>query len=301
MELIWLEDFLELVSARNFSAAAAARHVSQSAFSRRVKSLEAWLGTELIDRSTYPVRLTAAGSLFMPRAQQLLRDMYSAQEDCRNLLGMNDSPIQFSALHTLAIHFFPRWFRSMGPSGRFARASMDAGDFRDCIEQLTLRKCDFALVYDQPDGISVLRKGPFESAQLGTDLMIPVSGCGPDGQPLYDLAFPHNGAAIPYLSYSWNDGYLGKVTEGILARQPTRLPLSSVYESSMADGLRQMALAGAGVAWLPRICVHDDLADGRLRQIGDATMTAEMQIRIFRHTDNQAPLIEAFWKTILHP
>lgn len=295
MELVWLEDFLEIVATRNFSTAASARHVSQSAFSRRIKSLETWLDAELIDRSTYPVRLTAAGSLFLPRAQQLVRDMYAAQRDCRNLLGSNDSPIVFSALHTLAVYFFPRWFRTVDTTGSFSRSSMDAGDFPYCIERLTQRKCDFALLYDQPNGVSVLGKGPFESALLGMDRMIPVSSCRSDGRPLYDI---EDATTIPYLSYSWDDGYLGKVAENILARQSVRLPLSSVYQSSMADGLKEMAMAGAGIAWLPQICVRDELHSGVLRQIGHPSMTAEMQIRIFRRTGNQGPLIEAFWKSI---
>jgi LysR family transcriptional regulator, hypochlorite-specific transcription factor HypT len=51
VELAWLEDFIDIVGTRNFSAAAAARNISQSAFSRRIKLLEAWLGTKLLDRS----------------------------------------------------------------------------------------------------------------------------------------------------------------------------------------------------------------------------------------------------------
>jgi DNA-binding transcriptional LysR family regulator len=60
MELAWLEDFLEIVATRNFSTAAAARNISQPAFSRRIRSLENWVGADLLDRSTYPVHLTSA-------------------------------------------------------------------------------------------------------------------------------------------------------------------------------------------------------------------------------------------------
>ncbi|NWM05812.1 LysR family transcriptional regulator, partial [Klebsiella quasipneumoniae] len=47
MEIKWLEDFLALANTLNFSKAADERHVTQSAFSRRIKQLEAWLGTTL--------------------------------------------------------------------------------------------------------------------------------------------------------------------------------------------------------------------------------------------------------------
>jgi hypothetical protein len=50
-----LED-RSLAETRSFSRSAELRHVSQPAFSRRIQALEAWLATELIDRSVYPTR-----------------------------------------------------------------------------------------------------------------------------------------------------------------------------------------------------------------------------------------------------
>ena len=48
----------------NFSKSATLRHTTQSAFSRRIRSLEDWVGTELFDRSAYPIKLTAPGRVF---------------------------------------------------------------------------------------------------------------------------------------------------------------------------------------------------------------------------------------------
>jgi DNA-binding transcriptional LysR family regulator len=61
METKWLEDFVSLAETRSFSRSAQLRHVTQPAFSRRIQSLEAWAGTDLVDRSSYPTRLTPAG------------------------------------------------------------------------------------------------------------------------------------------------------------------------------------------------------------------------------------------------
>lgn len=299
MELAWLEDFLEIVATRNFSTAAAARHISQSAFSRRIKALEAWLGAELIDRSTYPVKLSAAGTLFLPRAQELVREIYRVRTDCRNLFGSHDAPLTFSALHTLAIYFFPQWFRTIGAQAGTLRSSMEAGDFLGSIEQLSLGKCDFALVYDHRDGLPVLETGPFESVQVGIDRLILVCGCDEAGKPLYSVEDSAVNGPIPYLAYSWNDGYLGKLIGLILSRRPTELPLSTIYQSSLAEGLKQMAIAGAGITWLPQICVRRDLEVGRLAQIGGPQMTIKMEIRLFRRSGNQGPLVEAFWQHLL--
>jgi hypothetical protein len=58
MELIWFEDYLALAETLNFSRAAEARHVTQPAFSRRIRALEAWIGAELFTRTTHGVALT---------------------------------------------------------------------------------------------------------------------------------------------------------------------------------------------------------------------------------------------------
>ena len=68
METKWLEDFVSLAETRSFSRSAQLRHVTQPAFSRRIQSLEAWAGTDLVDRSAYPTRLTAAGETLHAQA-----------------------------------------------------------------------------------------------------------------------------------------------------------------------------------------------------------------------------------------
>lgn len=44
LELTWLEDCLALKETLNFSKASASRYVTQPAFSRRIQSLEEWVG-----------------------------------------------------------------------------------------------------------------------------------------------------------------------------------------------------------------------------------------------------------------
>ena len=73
MELNWLEDFLTLSATGNFSRAAETRHVSQPAFSRRIRNLEYWVGAPLVDRSVYPITLTPAGEAFRKNAEETIR------------------------------------------------------------------------------------------------------------------------------------------------------------------------------------------------------------------------------------
>lgn len=72
MEIKWIQDFISLAKTHSFSRSAEERNVTQPALSRRIQALEAWVGVELVDRSTLPARLTPAGTAFYGQAQSIL-------------------------------------------------------------------------------------------------------------------------------------------------------------------------------------------------------------------------------------
>jgi len=85
MELQWIEDFLTLAECGSFSRAAEQRNVTQPAFSRRIRSLEHWVGTELIDRSSHHIKLTPAGQTFMPAAAGVKRRLLDARDVAKSI------------------------------------------------------------------------------------------------------------------------------------------------------------------------------------------------------------------------
>ncbi len=71
MHVEWLSDFLSLPNSRNFSTAAHTRNITQPAFSRRIQSLEHWVGVPLIDQSGYPVTRHRLAHCFSPQPKKL--------------------------------------------------------------------------------------------------------------------------------------------------------------------------------------------------------------------------------------
>ena len=72
MELKWFEDLIAVAEKGHFARAAETRFLTQSALSRRIKSLETWIGAELLDRTSHPIGLTPAGIEFMPTAREIV-------------------------------------------------------------------------------------------------------------------------------------------------------------------------------------------------------------------------------------
>ena len=87
LETKWLEDFVALANTRSFSASARQRHVTQPAFSRRIRALEQAVGVTLVDRSTTPINLTPEGQLFLVTARNLVEQLNECLGICAAFPG----------------------------------------------------------------------------------------------------------------------------------------------------------------------------------------------------------------------
>ncbi len=80
METRRLEMFVTLVDAQSFRTAAEQLFITQPALSQQIIRLENDVGMQLIDRSTRPFSVTAAGREFYLRCQQILEHVHGLEE-----------------------------------------------------------------------------------------------------------------------------------------------------------------------------------------------------------------------------
>lgn len=105
-----LEAFLALADTRSFTRAAARCHLSQSAFSTRIASLEQLLGAKLFDRTTRSVELTQAGELFLESARRLHGEFAEAVADFRDHTNRRKGRVAVAALPSTAAAWLPEVF-----------------------------------------------------------------------------------------------------------------------------------------------------------------------------------------------
>ncbi|MBX9871077.1 MAG: LysR family transcriptional regulator [Burkholderiaceae bacterium] len=290
METKWLEDFVSLAETRSFSRSAQLRHVTQPAFSRRIQSLEAWAGTDLVDRSAYPTRLTPAGETLYGQALELLEALQHTRAMLRSHTAAGEDVIEFAVPHTLAFTFFPAWVSALREKFGPFKSRLIALNVHDAVVRLTEGSCDLLLAYHHASHPFPLDAERYEMVSLGQESIAPY--CRPDaqGQPLFPLpGRPEQ--PLPYLGYA-PGAYLGQVVDFMLKQTGTAIHLDRVYETDMAEGLKAMALEGHGLAFLPHSAVRQDLRAGRLVAAAPAALAGlqiTMDMRLYRENPRGRP------------
>ncbi|MCG7598511.1 LysR substrate-binding domain-containing protein [Halomonas sp. McH1-25] len=294
LETKWLEDFVALANTRSFSASARQRHVTQPAFSRRIRSLEQAVGKTLVDRSTTPVGLTPEGQLFLVTARNLVEQLNECLGHLRGLSMANEA-LDVVAAHSLALAFYPRWISRLQKGVGELPTRLVAMNVGDAIHVLREGNCDLMLGYHDPYATMQLDGDVFPSFSIGNAKMIPVCLPDTDGLP----CFPLSGSdSIPFLAYT-QGAFLGRSVRMLLKNDPLRLRLKTVYETAMAEGLKGMALQGVGMAWIPDFCVREELTSGRLVRAGEAKWDIPLEVRLYRCSLVHKPGVERLWRQMM--
>lgn len=288
MEMKWLEDFLVLAETRNFSKSAISRHVTQSAFSRRIRSLEVWLGVPLLDRSTYPVSLTEEGRQFRETAEEMVRMLALARSDLRSRNNVSDGQgIAVTGLHTLCLTFLPTWLAEVETTFGPTRSRVLPDNLDICVQALIDGGYDVLLTYHNPSVVMPLDPSEHLHQVVGHDVLSAVVS-PPDRR-----RWRKESGSFPLLQYSRGSflGLMASVAQG-QEGAPKTFPAHR-NENSMAEGLKSMAIAGHGLAWLPRSLVRREVAAGDLVVVGP---DMPMEIRLYRSRNRSRAFLERVWR-----
>lgn len=291
MELKWLIDFIALVEHGSFSKAAQARFVTQPAFSRRIRSLENWLGVGLVDRDKYPTTLTPAGEAFVEQARQLISQTYAVRNQMQDMAREREQLV-IVAQHALAVSFFPAWMTTLEALTNGALVKVESGNLHDNVEAFLSGNGDFLLCYASEDIFSQLQREDVETLQVGVDRLVPVSAANTAGEPL--LPVPEQGT-LKVLGHP-AQSYFGR----LLAREctphvPAQLKLHLACENALSEALKSLVLSGYGIAWLPLSLIRRELEQGQLVQLDEPLRSLDLSIRLYRLRRPACHAADQFW------
>lgn len=296
MDLDWLRDFIALAEHGNFSRAADARHVTQPAFSRRVRALEDWIGTPLFTRSAQGTTLTDAGHAFHPEALDLVASLDRARRTSLAAAEHQTATLAIAATHALSFTFFPGWIGQHIDIGSLGKLNLLSDTMEACEQSMLSGEVHFLLCHWREGMKANLNRDKYASLAVGRDVLIPVSARDEQGH----AKWPAQGKfQLPtrLLGYSPSSG-LGRILASVSSHPINGETSKTVFTSHLAATLLAMARDGKGVAWLPLSLVRDALRREELVRAGPEDFDVAIEIRLFRSPECRNRAADALWEKL---
>ncbi|SHL91206.1 DNA-binding transcriptional regulator, LysR family [Roseovarius litoreus] len=271
MRLDWLEDILAVLDTGSFARAAEARNLTQSAFTRRIRSIEDGIGTPLFDRSRKPVQLLAAVRAHEDEMRRMAADLRALRDGLRRSAAGAGRTVALACQHAITTTVSPRLVQILA---RDRAVRVRSGNRDDCLGQLITGEVDIAVIYDSTHGPPRPDSRAFEEVSIGTEPLVAV--CAPALAPLSGTS------PLPVITYP-GDVFLGRVVErAVFSRLPPGTELDRKAETALTLAACQYALDGIGIAWLPLSVVHDPLSQGRLVRLPQDGPDHMLDLRMIR-------------------
>jgi DNA-binding transcriptional LysR family regulator len=269
MELHPLRVLLTVVTEKSFSRAAEKLLRTQPAISLSIQRLEAELGDKLIDRSAKDLMLTDAGRIvfeYARRFENLQSDLENALAELRDksagrvTIGANESSTLYLLDH---IERYRTRYPRIKVQVRRSLSSKIPSELIDGELELGI------LTYDPEDERLV-------STVIYTDHLAFIVSPAHRLAAFVEISIAELGAET-FIAHNVVSPYRALVLHEFQRR---KVPLHMDLEMPTVEAIRKMVQRNEGVAFLPRMCVEDELRHGILREVKVKEMKMDRQIRL---------------------
>lgn len=275
--------FVEVVEHRSFTAAAKAAGMTKATVSRRISQLESRLGVRLLRRTTRQVVPTDEGERFLERCVQLVAAAKDATEVLADARRRPAGILRVSAPTVFAHrHLVPAVVEFLA-------------HHTDIQLQLLPKSAPIDLIADEIDvavRVGSVSDSSFVARRLATDRVVVVGS----SQYLRDHGTPVRLKDLENhvsLRFSWEAERPRWHFRGTQGKSPLRLHGNLV--ASDATVVREAAMLGLGLAWLPSHTVADEVRAGHLTRVLESAPLPEMPIHVlYVDRRNLPPRIRTF-------
>ncbi|MFP6834442.1 MAG: LysR family transcriptional regulator [Porticoccaceae bacterium] len=243
-----LQAFVTVAECASFSLAAERLHLTQSAVSKRIATLEHQAGKKLFDRIARQVTLTEAGAALLPRAQHILQEYAAAVQAINDLSGDANGKLILAISHHLGLHRLPpilKAFARKHPLVQLEIEFMDSEKAYDNVLQGHSEVAVVTLALDEQPNIS--RK------QVWTDPLKFI--CAPD-HPLAKIHQPslQDLSQYPVILPGINT-YTGRIIQNLFESQ--NVPLKAPMSTNYLETISTMVEIGLGWSMLPETLIKN--------------------------------------------
>lgn len=277
MDMQWLDDVLALLEEGNMTRAAERRNITQPAFSRRIRGFENWLGTPVINRHTNRIEISPT----LSQNEAEIRAVVSRIKELRTKIAYHDAAtttVAISAQHAPVYSTFPDMAlqaRTAFPQFQFR---MRPGNLSDCVTTFLRGDTSMLLCYE-PEGTQPLQFGSdVLRGRWGNDYLVPVVG----GALRYSIkdsgSIPMD---LPALVYPENSSFGALLQKSERPFGTQAFSGNPICETAFSSGIREMALKGLGVGWLPFSMAYRELENGDLVSLANSLGKEQLEVAVY--------------------
>jgi DNA-binding transcriptional LysR family regulator len=257
MDLKHLALFCRVVELGSFSLAAEEAHVTQPAASQQVRSLEKQLGATLLDRGGRDVSPTEAGHVLYRHAKHMLDSYDQAVQQIGNLSELLAGRIGVGASTGPGEHILPRLIAEFHTRHELVDVSLRVADTQEVIEEVLARELEIGVVG------AVTHERELVVRPLARDEIVVV--CRPDHRwaGRDDVPFDEF-RREPLVVQQRGAGIRAVFEEKLKAVGLRERDLSVVFEMGLNESAKHAVAAGAGVTYISKFAVANEVAAGTL-------------------------------------
>src|SRR5690349_17648445 len=141
----------EVVTRGSFSAAAESPHLSQSAVSQQIATLEREVGVPLLQRTSEGAKLTAAGEALMSHGDAVMCRLEEAERELAQIAGLEGGRLRLASFPTASATLMTRalsLFRQRFPNVELQFTEQEPEESFPTLKRGNL---DLSVVFDYPD------------------------------------------------------------------------------------------------------------------------------------------------------
>ncbi|MBN3812840.1 LysR family transcriptional regulator [Paraburkholderia sp. Ac-20347] len=274
--------FVTVIDAGSITAAAEKLQQTVSGVSRALTRLEKQLGVALILRTTRRLQLTEEGELFLERARAILGAMEDAEEAVTRHREQPSGRLRVDAATPFMLHCIVPHVSAF--AARFPEIQLELTS-NERIVDLLEQRVDIAIrigaLQDSTlhaRSLGVSRRRVVASPAYLAEHGVPRSLAALREQRLIGFTAPAQLNRWP-LRESTADADADNASQAPLFDETAEpgIAIQPTLSASSGETIRQLALAGAGIACLSDFMTADDRASGRLVTLLDDALLAERQ------------------------
>ena len=281
MTLRQLELFVAVVETKSFSRGAEHMALTQSTVSQHIAALEEEFGTQLLDRTSKGILLTATGKVFLQHARRILAERDVLNEAMISLQGLEKATLHLGASNIPANCLVPRLLPLLHNTYPGIALNMRIGDSREVLEELRSGHVELAIVGGQ------INDDIYHYEPLLTDHLVMIVG---PKHPLKDrLSISlEELSEQSFITREEGSGTHQALQNSLIANGVDPNAFKVIASLGSNEAVRRAVSTGMGCAFVSDLSIQTNLKHGELFKVDVKGLKIERQFWLAKLKERSA-------------